>query len=714
MRYLLFILLFICLAFCVNAQDVDSLKIGLVLGGGGARGFAHVGVLKVLEEMKIYPDYIVGTSIGSIIGALYSCGYTAAEIEVLARTINWEELFTPMAHRRHHQFAAQRLERMKPLFEIRFQEGFDVSFPTSLISNQRISQVYTYLTLPSEFKAGKDFDNLAIPYRAVATDLRTGREVDIPEGSISTAMMASSAIPLVFPPVRYKDYILVDGGIVNNVPVDIAKRAGMGRNIAVDVASQIKEIESVSDPMSLVNQTVGILMIRSNKINEDDVDLFIQPALKSISSADFNDRAVDSLIAYGYRAADSLRDEMSDFPKRLPTVRSYLPKAILAINEVVIEDIKISGLENVRKELVYDELEFEKGDKWDYEKVARSLDNLYYTESFQNVTFSLEQIYEDRVRLIIQVEERLNKVISFGANYNSETEASGFVQIRNDNWLGGGEILTATFLAGETERGGIFQIKNSGLTSRNFAVCNEFYFLREETPLYEGGSRLTFGKYLRIGLNLNAGFQLKKWGLVSVGLKKERLNISENEFGDIPEQSYGIGSFMIRGFINTKDDEVYPTKGFKYSALLEQALVRLGGDLDYRKFSFNFERYFTIEENTIALVGNGGFSNLFLPTFNRYNLGGVEDLPGYNLNQYWGNQKVVFGVNYRREIYSGLHAMGRFRIGKLWDKLSDFSVSDMKYGVSAGLSLSTPLGPLNLDYGYGGNGNSELYFSVGK
>ncbi|HEX9974225.1 MAG TPA: patatin-like phospholipase family protein, partial [bacterium] len=270
-------------------------KIGLVLSGGGAKGFAHVGVLKMLDSLQIPIDYIAGTSMGSIAGALYAIGYSGIDLEKLAYRSDWQEIFTDKPPRPDLPYF-QKEQTGKYQLEFGVQ-GVKPMPPSGLIFGQKVSLLFSSLTFP--YERITDFDQLPIPFRCVAVDLVTGNQVVIKNGSLAKAMRASMAIPTVFSPVEWGDSLLVDGGLLNNLPVDVVKQMGADIVIAVDVQSPLLARKQLTSALSVLEQTVSPVGIERVKENLKQVDLLIRPDIEEFTAADFDNMKIREIVRRG-------------------------------------------------------------------------------------------------------------------------------------------------------------------------------------------------------------------------------------------------------------------------------------------------------------------------------------------------------------------------------------------------------------------------------
>jgi len=283
-------------------------KIGLALSGGGARGLAQIGILKVFEREKIPIDFIAGTSMGGILGGLYAAGYSAEELERIAKDLDWNDLMTDTPPRLS-LLLSQREEKEGSLFQFRL-DGFKPHIPTALTSGQKLTNLFTRLTTRANLtsrwfqKPYSSFDNLKIPFRAVTTDLVSGERVILDSGDLAEALKATMAIPLAFSPVESKDRLLVDGGLVDPIPVDVTKQMGADVVIAVNTVSSLLPADKIKTPLDVANQATSIMSLPRQQQELDKADLVIAPDLSEFSSMDFNRTA--ELIAVGEIAAESL------------------------------------------------------------------------------------------------------------------------------------------------------------------------------------------------------------------------------------------------------------------------------------------------------------------------------------------------------------------------------------------------------------------------
>ncbi len=281
----LFSIFFFLLSFsCFSQQEIPRKKIGLVLSGGGAKGFAHIGVLKLIDQAGIKIDFIGGTSMGSVVGGLYASGYTGMQIDSIFRATNFDELITDYIPRTSKNFFEKRNDEMYA-FTLPLNK-FKISIPTALSKG-----MYNYnllVRLTDKVKDVSDFNKLPIPFLCIATDIETGEEVLLNNGYLPQALLASSAFPTIFSPVEINGRLLVDGGVTNNYPVEEIKKLGADIIIGVDVQDDLKDRKSLKEATRILVQISNLQMIKKMKIKQALTDIYIKPDITKYGVISFS------------------------------------------------------------------------------------------------------------------------------------------------------------------------------------------------------------------------------------------------------------------------------------------------------------------------------------------------------------------------------------------------------------------------------------------
>ena len=432
-----FILLFTCVGMSAAlTQEIPPRpRIGLALSGGGAKGFAHIGVLKVLEEIGLPIDYITGTSMGSVIGGLYAIGYTTDSLTALARRKDWPQFFNDAATRRD-------LPMEEKLWDARYFATFpirrgNVQLPGGLVAGQKISALLSRLTWSVHHLT--DFRDLPIPFACVATDLETGEAVLLDHGFLPEAIRASIAIPTVFTPVKLANRLLVDGGLIRNLPAEDVRRLGADIVIGVDVGAPLSTGENLNSFFNIIDQISSYRAAEINAAQRRHCDILIAPELSGLTAVSF-DRG-DTLIKRGEMAArrllPRLRALADSLKKMSPSRRNY---KIPRIDSLRIQDLAITGLRDVSRRLVLSELDLVLPIWVTAEEIEKAIARIYSSQFFERVTYRLEP-QAGGTKLTIDVVERNADAFRFSLRYDSSSKAALLLNTTFRNRAEHGSIL---------------------------------------------------------------------------------------------------------------------------------------------------------------------------------------------------------------------------------------------------------------------------------
>ncbi len=416
-------------------QDLNNKpKIGLVLSGGGAKGFAHVGVLKVLEEAKIPIDYIAGTSIGSIIGGLYSCGYDAKTLEKIVLGQDWSKL---LSNEYKSEFA--------PPFDRADESRYAVSFPfeqkklalsNGILNGQNAMELLTYLTLG--YHDVYDFEKLPTPFLCIATDLTNGDEVVLNRGCLPKAIRASMSVPAAFSSTEIDGKMLVDGGVVNNYPVDRCREMGANIIIGVDIMDSLMTADELKDIPDVVAQMMNFMDKKRVAQNAKGVDIQIRPIIRGYSVASFSTESAVKLIQRGEEAARRalpqlihLRDSL-----QLKVKARAIHQPIRNDTTYVINTIEVTGTDRAKIAFYLGQVGIKYDQHVTLEHLRNGISRLYSTGNYEFVNYQL--IGNKTKTLKIEVKERKNNKIHAGIHYNSDYRSTMLINItlRNQNFFG--------------------------------------------------------------------------------------------------------------------------------------------------------------------------------------------------------------------------------------------------------------------------------------
>ncbi|MEJ2494185.1 MAG: patatin-like phospholipase family protein [Ignavibacteriaceae bacterium] len=364
----------------VEYIPADKPKVGLALSGGGARAIAQIGVLKALEEAGIKTDIIVGTSMGSIIGGLFAAGYSFNELDSIVSKTDWESLLSLNNETsRSELFVDQKITEDRALFSLRL-DGFKPVLPTSLNNGQRLSNYFYLLTSMAPINSGDNFDDLWVKFRAVCTDLISGQMVVLDKGSLSKTMRASSSVSFFLEPVQWGDQLLVDGGLVSNIPVDVTRQSGADLVIAVNTTSPLHSEEDMDLPWYVADQVVSIPMKKINDLELSRADFIITPELKNVAATEFTN--IDSLILYGYLSTIPLVEKIK---LKIDSIRTSRLKG----DEYFIKNIDYVSTENSEVNALLNK--YSKQDSISSLEIKEDIETLYETGNFKNVSAEISE-----------------------------------------------------------------------------------------------------------------------------------------------------------------------------------------------------------------------------------------------------------------------------------------------------------------------------------
>ncbi len=422
MRRIVLILIFIF-------STIHAKKVALVLSGGVARGLAHIGVLKVLKKYNIYPDLVVGNSMGAIVGGLYAAGYSPEELEYFALHTDWAVLFSEKIPESYLSLEDRRNAYMFPLMFRHQYLNFNI--PQGLLGGENILLTFEKLTGRECWEANFDFDNLKTPFRAVATDIITGKEVIIKKGRLSVAMRASSSLPGIFDAVEMDSLLLVDGVVVDNLPVSVARKESSDVIIAVDVGLHIPSIgfsifEIISNTLTVISNKE---VIKARK----EADILVSPYLKDFAPMDFSD--AKNIIKQGEIAALSQIDTIL---KIVPVKTLKYRKREIIRHALPVANIKIRGNKFTWTWIIRKLIHIKRGDTLIPERIYKDMVSLYKTGIFRKVDYSIDTIKGSGLELTYRVEERPTGIVGFGITYDYPHELTALLGVHQGNILGWG------------------------------------------------------------------------------------------------------------------------------------------------------------------------------------------------------------------------------------------------------------------------------------
>jgi NTE family protein len=732
---LLIVFLVLGLSVTALAQEARP-KVGLVLSGGGAKGAAHVAVLKVIEDNHIPIDYIAGTSIGAYVAGMYALGYSAREIETIMMGDNWDVGYSDTIPRAALSY---RNKQQRDRFNIPINVGYsnqEVKVPTGLLSGQSMSMLLLKSTdLVHRFD---HFDDLAIPYRAVATDLETSQAVVISYGTLSDAMQASASVPGALQPAVYDGKLVVDGGIANNMPVDVVKAMGADVVIAVDIGSSLVKRNQLQSTIAVLNQLSTMLTNASTerqKLLLTDADILIRPDVGELSTTDFS--IMPEAYRLGELAALGQLDKLKRFSVSPESFSAYrVRKEAISIGwdqniKRPVIDIQYANNSKVSAKLLGETLGIKIGQVVDKQQLEQGINNVYALDKFARVNADFIDTEEGRI-LILRTQAK-----SWGPNYFQ----LGF-SWEDDFSLDSAVALDVAYTMTDlTQYGGEWRnelrLGFEKLASSEYYLPldpDQRYFARSEISyekidwdLYENNRRVLQLAQTNYRGDIGLGFNYVREGLVEIGLTAEKGWLESSTFNDELDYS-SFGAYLKFGFDNLNSIN-FPTSGNRFTLNLyyrrddNPALLNNLDSETSLQIEANWRGALSVKNH--AFVGIASMATVDDEadlSVHVSQLGGFLNLSGYHKNALVGPHKVFGAFVYQYDLGRDVLGMTDYPLylgtsleaGNIWSSLDSVDLDDLIYGGSVYFGTDTSVGPAALGIGWADDGEASVFLFLGK
>lgn len=701
----------------------------LVLSGGGARGAAHIGVLKVLEELHVVPDLVVGTSMGSIVGGLYAAGWSPAEIEKLLVAMDWEEIFFDRIERDERTF---RRKQDDAIFlvpgRVRFRDRKPY-IPSGALGGQKLALFLRSLEIRST--GARDFDDLPIPFRAVAADLATGEAVVLDHGHLSTAMRASMSIPGAFAPIDYEGRQLIDGGAAANLPVRIAIGMGAERIVAVDISTPLKgSDEGSTNFLTIANRLNSFLTVGNRALDVASLrpqDVLIVPPLGDISFAGFA-RATEA-VGIGERAAREQLDALRALASPEEAWAAFTTRhRRRPVEELRVDAVTLENTSGVDDRLILAQLDLPTGQRYDELAVGRQLRHLAGLDYFGIIRDDLV-VADGKGELIVSTPPKPHgrSSLQFGLSLTND--------FRGDlgHTIGVRHLLTRVNRRG-AEWENVLQTGDTAIFSTalyqpldwgmRWFVAPAFMHRRTQQSLWASDQAVAEYDIVRREARLDVGRVLGNWGELRlgafVGRDRGELRIGPPLFPDIRATDGGLGaSFRL----DTQDGVVFPIRGTGVLASYSHSLTSMGADREIRQATVQAGHSFTVGKSTLRasvelarnLDAAGGY-------FDLHGLGGLFRLSGLGNNELYGDELVFARCVFFHKVlaldlgslstrvFAGLSA----EAGNTYARHDPITADSLRVGGALFVGAQTAIGPLYVAYGYTDPGRTRVFVNVGQ
>jgi NTE family protein len=704
-------------------------RVGLVLSGGGARGAAHIGVLKVLEEMHVPIDAIAGTSMGAVVGGLYAAGLSAQEIEQVIASVDWRDAFQDRPAREDLAFRRKQ-DDLSYLVRLPLGlKGRKILLPRGLIQGQKLTQTLRALTLP--VARIERFDALPVPFRAVAADLATGRAVVFDHGDLATAMRASISAPGVFSPVEVDGQLLVDGGIAENLPVDIARSMGVDVLIVVDVSFPLLPASMLTSPLQISNQMLAILVRRDTERQRALLsarDIVIDPPLGEASLVNFT--IVSSAIASGEQAARAAAPQLAALSVPQAQFSQYLEE------RRAVRDGKLPRIDFVRtderssqyRKTIDATLKPLVGQPLDVQRLETKIEDLYGLDTFETLDYRLVRDGDqDGLEIAARRKSWGPNYVRFGLNLQDDFEgndrfnaAARFI-VTEINSLGAEWV--SDLQVGENPR--LYSEFYQPLTyGPRFFLAPHVDFAVRSLQVLDQQARIAEFRVRNTEGGLDFGREFANWGELRTGILRgqggSRILIGAPTLAG---SRFDTGEFFVRFAYDKLNNVNFPRKGQELTLAWDADRKIFGADQASDRVNFDWLIARSRGRNTFILWTSAGTTlDSRAEVQNYFSLGGFLRLSGLVPNSISGPQFGLGRLIYYRQVgrggsgildvpaYVGLS----LEAGNVWQQRSDASMSSTLKDGSVFLGLDTLLGPVYLGSGFDSHGHTAYYLFLGN
>ncbi|HBX62299.1 MAG TPA: patatin, partial [Flavobacteriaceae bacterium] len=424
-------------------NDSTRLKVGVVLSGGGAKGYAHVGALKKIEEAGIKIDYIGGTSMGAIIGGLYAAGYTPDDLEKIMHQLDISSLITQNKDRAEIPFF-EKAYKEKYILELPFDK-FKLTIPNAISKGQGPLDLLTYLLRPVHDI--DDFNKLPTPFVCIGTDLETGEEKVFRSGFLPRVILASGAYPTMLDPVTIDGKIYVDGGVVNNFPVKEVKEMGADIIIGVELGDGLQKRDDLNSAIDILSQIMTMSIVKKTNEQKKLVDLLIKPELKEYAVTSFDE--VDSIYNRGLIASEKIYDQLKEIAKK-QHASNKTRNEIKLDDYVLVKEIEVEGLKNFNTNYIEGKLGIRTPEIIKYDDLKAGISKLYASGNFNNITYKISEINDEENLLTLKVQENKTKQsIRFGLHYDDLFKTGLLLNFTSKNLFVKNSVLSADVVVGD-------------------------------------------------------------------------------------------------------------------------------------------------------------------------------------------------------------------------------------------------------------------------
>ncbi len=704
----------------------EDVKVGLVLSGGGAKGLAHIGALKIIEESGVRIDYIGGTSMGAIIGALHASGYTAKQLDSIFEEIDFTTLIADDIPRSAKTFY-EKQESEKYALTLPFDD-FQVSFPSGLSKGQNVYNLLSQLT--SHVNHIEDFNELPIPFFCVATNVESGQEVILDKGYLPRAITASGAIPSLFSPVVVNDTLLIDGGVVNNYPVDEVRSMGADIIIGVDVQDSLRGRDQLRTAFDVLVQVNNYRTINTMVEKKKRTDVYIDPDIEGYTVVSFDKGR--EIITAGEAEAEKFRVLLQDIASRQK--KSSRPPVKIEPNDMLdISKVEITGLDKYTRAYVLGKLKLRTPVRTSYKRFNEGINNLSATGNFQDINYKFVPDKDGKSILQLDLRESDSRVfLRLGAHYDDLFKTAALINVTGKRLFTNNDVASFDFIVGDNirynfdyyiDKGYYWSVgMNSSFNFFDKDVSVDFIASEGIEPPGPELNQINL-QYGDLTNRIYVETLFRRTFQLGIGVEHKWLRYLSKTIGidedDNPRTIFeDTNYFSAYGFLqyDSFDNTFFPKKGFYFDGDFHLYLLAAGRNESFDQFSIAKAKAayaLTLFGDLSAMISTeGGFKignestrslDFFVGGYGYRPVNNLIPLYGYEALSLRGDTYLKSELTFDYEIFKNNHINLSANIANVGDKLfesGDFIQRIDYTGYALGYGLETFFGPLEIKYTY--------------
>ncbi|NVK52874.1 MAG: patatin-like phospholipase family protein [Flavobacteriaceae bacterium] len=723
MKRILCLTLFFPLMFFAQKKQPT---VGLVLSGGGAKGFAHISVLKEIEKSGVQIDYVAGTSMGAIVGGLYASGYSATEIETIIKKTDFFKLVQDVNPRKAKPFF-EKEHGEKHILVLPINKG-KVGLPQGVSKGQNVLVFLTELLSRVDYI--QDFSKLPIPFFCIATDVETGKQIKLTKGSLPLALRASGSFPTLLDPIEIDSKLLIDGGVANNFPVDEMRRLGVDIIIGVDVQSKLYKKENIKSALDVLNQISSYKMYENNAEKIGLADVYIQPDIKEYTVVSF-DKSKE-ILKRGEVAAKQFTSVFDSIAKLQVTKRKPFDLKNSDV-QFSVNEIEIHGIQDYTRAYILGKLKIKVNDKLNYKEIATKIGFLSATENFTIIDYTISNLKEGK-KLILNIKESPQKsIVRLGVHYDLVYKTGVLINYNQKKILSKNDALSLDLIVGDKPRYNLHYFVDNGFYY-SYGFSSRYNAFSAGVKSNSPGVNEIDLSYVDFTNRAYVQTTFDRKFALGIGVEHQKLSSKTKTISTPTNEPYVFdNSNYVNSYgflkLDTYDDKYYPTKGIYFDGRFKWYMWSSNFNNDFVQFSqikgkIGFAKTF-FNNLTVQYTSEAGFTlgevkskafDFLLGGYNENFINNFVSFYGYDISELSEQTFLKSTFHFRYNFYKKqyLHVLANFaRVdSSVLNGIDLFN--NTKSGYALGYSINTLIGPIDVKYSWSPDTNKKYwYFNLG-